>query len=502
MQKDATGISGAREHKIVYLLCLLAALHVLIFSAAFPFFNNVDEEYHFDLVLKYASGHVPRQMESVGVEAAHYIALYRSPEYLSGPEYFQRYGSLPPRWLWPASNKPLQEAIAQYGAEWQNQINRESSQPPLYYALAGLWWDLGKGFGFSGRLLLYWLRFLDSFVIALSVLTAYGAAREIFPDNLFLKIGAPALLAFLPQSIFYSINNDILAPLCFGATLIYLVKWLRADVPRADTGMAAGFALAATFLVKISNLPLLIISFAAITIKTRQLAVLGKIPASWQGIIAIWSSALLPIIVWMTWCRINFGDLTGTEQKVHLLGWTIKAFPDWWSHPIFTFSGLWLFTFRLIGTFWRGEFIWHGTALYFIPADLIYSFVSIALVLMILVLLLRRTDNPLPLKRWILALLFACILSMYFYFAFLSVIYDFHDCVYPSRAKPYFTSGRLMLGGLIPFLLLFVFQLDRFLKRRSMTAKAVTLFFLIFLMLASEIATDGPVFSSQYNLYH
>src|SRR4030095_11750051 len=36
--------------------CLFAAVRVLFFSAAFPFFNNVDERRLFDLVIKYAEG--------------------------------------------------------------------------------------------------------------------------------------------------------------------------------------------------------------------------------------------------------------------------------------------------------------------------------------------------------------------------------------------------------------------------------------------------------------
>jgi hypothetical protein len=35
--------SESNESKWVFLFCLLAAIHVFVFSAAFPFFNNVDE---------------------------------------------------------------------------------------------------------------------------------------------------------------------------------------------------------------------------------------------------------------------------------------------------------------------------------------------------------------------------------------------------------------------------------------------------------------------------
>ena len=43
--------SKLNERNGVLLLCLFAAIHVFIFSTAFPFFNNVDEEAHFDLVV-------------------------------------------------------------------------------------------------------------------------------------------------------------------------------------------------------------------------------------------------------------------------------------------------------------------------------------------------------------------------------------------------------------------------------------------------------------------
>ena len=88
------------------------------------------------------------------------------------------------------------------------------------------------------------------------------------------------------------------------------------------------------------------------------------------------------------------------------------------------------------------------------------------------------------------------------FFGFLSIIYDFHDCFYPSREHPYFTSGRLLLGALIPFLLLFVFGLDRTLSRFSNQAKFFMLTGIILFMLASEISIDWPIFPDPYNWFH
>jgi hypothetical protein len=52
---------------------------VFLFSAAFPFFNNVDEQAHFDTVYKYARGYLPREIApKFDVGAAEQIALPRA----------------------------------------------------------------------------------------------------------------------------------------------------------------------------------------------------------------------------------------------------------------------------------------------------------------------------------------------------------------------------------------------------------------------------------------
>jgi len=79
LPRDAT---GRRERLLVRLFCLLAALRIFVFTAAFPFFNNVDEQYHFDLVCRYAQGDVPQGLERCSAEAVALIARYGSPEYV------------------------------------------------------------------------------------------------------------------------------------------------------------------------------------------------------------------------------------------------------------------------------------------------------------------------------------------------------------------------------------------------------------------------------------
>jgi hypothetical protein len=84
---------------------------------------------------------------------------------------------------------------------------------------------------------------------------------------------------------------------------------------------------------------------------------------------------------------------------------------------------------------------------------------------------------------------------------FLSVIYDYHGD-FPSRNHPFFTSGRLLLGALVPFMLLFVHGIDRALKNFGGRAKFLVLAAIIAFMLISEITIDWPVFSNPYNWFH
>src|SRR6478672_1671259 len=99
-----------RETRLVWELCIVAALRVLIFSAAFPFFGNVDEAQHFDVVIKYSLGHAPRRLDLIAPESARYIAFYGSPEFLSEAKDFPN-GQYPPTfWTQPSEDKKFVSA--------------------------------------------------------------------------------------------------------------------------------------------------------------------------------------------------------------------------------------------------------------------------------------------------------------------------------------------------------------------------------------------------------
>jgi hypothetical protein len=491
--------SELNERKWILLLCLVASIRVFIFSAAFPPINNVDEQSHFDLVIKYAHGHPPRSFDLDADESMQYIAVYGSQEFLWPPTAFQDGKFPPPSWTQPPE-KAMPILLARE-SKW-NGANHESSQPPLYYTLAGLWWHLGQWLGFEAGRLFYWLRFLDILFVAALVWLGYATARMIFPENIFFRIGIPALLAFLPQTAFYSINNDILSPLCFGAAFFCLVKLLRAEIPGARLGTFTGLALAATFLAKSSNLPLLAAAFAAVLFKILRLAKSGNLRASIPSLGLLFFCAGLPMAAWLAWCKINFGDFTGSAAKIHMLGWTLKPSGEWFHHPIFTPHGFWIFIRDLLATFWQGEFWWHRQPMGLPTVDIDYAVLSIGFVAAAVTGLARRRSNTTALQRDALWLGFWSFIAAIAFLGFLSIIYDFHDCFYPSREHPYFTSGRLMLGALVPFMLLFVYGIDRALEKFGARVKKFALATMILFMLVCEIATDWPAFSSQYNWFH
>src|ERR1051326_3189794 len=87
-----------KDWLLIALFGALASIRVFIYSAAFPFFNNVDEQAHLDLVMKYGQGHIPRSLEAMSPDAVAYIKRYSSPEYFGTLKDFPNGQVPPPPW--------------------------------------------------------------------------------------------------------------------------------------------------------------------------------------------------------------------------------------------------------------------------------------------------------------------------------------------------------------------------------------------------------------------
>jgi hypothetical protein len=486
------------ERILVLLLCFAAAVRAFIFSAAFPFFSNIDEDLHFDLVTQYSRGQLPHSFDRLKDETLNWIVPYASPEFLFSADQFPE-GKFPPP-LWKRSWPEVEPEIAATRNAWSTEINFESSQPPLYYALASIWWRIGQRLGLTGLQSLYWLRFLNVPLIAVVVLLGYLVARAVAPERVEVRLGVPLLLAFIPQSVFYAMNNDVLSPVCCGALFLCLLQWLRTNAPGFLLGAFTGLAIAAAYLTKLSNLPMMVVALAVVI--ARLLEMLRREPRSeLVPLAALIFFAAIPIASWMVWLTCQFGDVTGSAAKIAFLDWTRKPFASWWPHPIFTPRGLWIFWSDLVASFWRGEAEWHHQPFDWRIADGFYVISSLVL-LMAAIVGLRKQSGLSAFQRHaitIAILMFAAALA---FFGLLSTQFDYGSCVNPSRAHPYFTSGRLLSGALIPFALFYVYGISFLFRRINAALPLIILGVIVAFVAASEIKANHVVFASEHNWFH
>jgi hypothetical protein len=359
---------------------------------------------------------------------------------------------------------------------------------------------MGQQLGLTSLQSLYWIRFLNGLLIALIVLLGYLIARTVAPERVELRLGVPLLLAFIPQNVFYALNNDVLSPVCFGSLFLCVLQWLRTSRPTLLLGALTGLTIAATYLTKLSNLPLIIVVLVAIIAKLRP-AIRQKPETALIAVVALVLCAAIPIGAWIVWTKYQFGDLTGSAAKITLLGWTHKPFADWWQHPIFTLRGFWVFWWDLTTSFWRGEVKWHGQFLSCPIADGLYAISSLALLGAALLGLRKKAELSTFQRQAIGIATFGFMASVGF-LALLSIQFDFGSCINPSRAHPYFASGRLLSGALIPFALFYVNGIDYLFRRINAALPIVILGVVVVFIAMSELMTNHVVFASEHNWFH
>jgi hypothetical protein len=258
--------------------------------------------------------------------------------------------------------------------------------------------------------------------------------------------------------------------------------------------------MAAMYLTKLSNSPLIIV--ALVVIIAKLLPVIRQKPETaliaFTGLVLC---AAIPIGIWLVWTKYQFGDLTGSAAKITFLGWTPKPFADWWQHPIFTLQGLWVFWRDLIASFWRGEAKWHGQPLSCPVADGFYVISSLALFGAALIGL-RKNAGLSTFQRQAFGVAALCFIASVGFLALLSIQFDFGNCINPSRLHPYFTSGRLLSGALIPFALVYVYGISWLFRRFNPALPLLVLGVLLAFVTISEIKINHAVFASEHNWFH
>src|SRR5207244_6376198 len=86
--RESVAVTNSKERALVLFFCLAAAFRVFIFSAGFPFFSNIDEDLHFDLITQYSHARLPRTFDLLKEESLTWIVPYASPEFLQTPDQF------------------------------------------------------------------------------------------------------------------------------------------------------------------------------------------------------------------------------------------------------------------------------------------------------------------------------------------------------------------------------------------------------------------------------
>jgi hypothetical protein len=252
------------------------------------------------------------------------------------------------------------------------------------------------------------------------------------------------------------------------------------------------------------------VAIAIILVKLA--AIIRRIPRA--GLIALAALVLcaaVPIGSWIIWLKLEFGDVTGSTAKIAFLDWTRKPFVQWWQHPIFTPGGLWNFWSDLMARFWRGEVEWHGKHFDWQIADQPYA-VSSLMFIAAAVLGLAKQFGLSAFQRHAIAVAILIVAAGTVFLGLLSLQFDFGSCVNPSRSHPYFTSGRLLSGAIIPFALSYVYGISCFCRLATSrlrqtrwigTASAlVVLGAMVVFSQASEIFVLQPVFASEHNWFH
>lgn len=479
----------------------MACVRVLALSAAFPTFNNVDEPAHFDVICKYADGRIPRDLEPYSSEAIEVLAWHSTPEYLTPPD---RYATLevptPPEELPPEKAIPVAGQLTESYTAWPDP---ECTQPPVYYAVAGQWRRLGELLGLTDIRLVYWIRFLNALIFGLLVWTAYACVRRLFPGSPLIHAGVPLMLAFFPQDVFYGMNNDVLSPLVYTAAFYSLLRIYGEDRLSYRFHAAAGLAVAAVLLVKVSNITILAPMCLILAAVLKRARSDGRLRETLPRVGLTVTAALIPVSAWMVAGCLAAGDPFGVGAKADYFGWTYKPLGALFEHPIFTAAGAGTFLSELTARFWRGEITWHMAPMAMREADYFYV-ASTALFIGAAVLSLfgrrRERASGERFAGWMGVSAVAASVAM---MAALSINFDFGECFYPSAAFPYFVSGRLILGVLVPFLVLYVQGLDVLMTRlRLRTGRLAVLMVIVALITASEIALELPVFRSQFNWFH
>ncbi len=379
--------------------------------------------------------------------------------------------------------------------------NYEEYSPPLYYLLAGEWLSLGKMMGLRNAGLLYWTRFMNIPLYIALIILAYAIGRRLPYRDHAMAFGAPLLVAFMPQDVFFALNPDVLTSIFSGIAFLLIIIIASGRQCNWRHYTLLGISVSAALLTKLANLPLLLMTVAFLAVKDIPRIRAGISAKSVGCAAAFFLSLGLPAAAWTIRNFLTIGDWTGTSRKIALLGWKYKSLSDILPHPIFSFSGMAFFLHTLLARFWRGEIVWGLKPLAPGFMDYFYSISTIVLLLTACFYLMRMRGPSA--EKTIVWVSLAGILSALGYMAALSMAFDFGACPYPTVTTPFFTSGRLILCVMFPIFFCYTWTIDRIVTAHMRYIRGIFIIIAIcVVMTLCSISFLSKPLNSAYNFFH
>jgi hypothetical protein len=202
-------------------------------------------------------------------------------------------------------------------------IRYESHQPPLYYSLAVPFYWLTRFWPPAQQVIA--LRFLSLLMGGGIVYLAYLIAREVFPTNEVLALGAAAFVASVPMhlAMLAAVNNDGLAELMLAGILWMLVRYVKEEGEEGAEGripwrlVGLGVLVGLGILAKTATLVSIPLTLTAVVlaIRHRLSAIRYRLSAISYQLFAIFLPALLLTLPWFVRNASVYGGLD-------ILGWT------------------------------------------------------------------------------------------------------------------------------------------------------------------------------------
>jgi hypothetical protein len=316
-----------------------------------------------------------------------------------------------------------------------------------------------------------------------------------------IAYAVPAMVAFFPSTIFFSINNDVLCPRVVLIAIWMLLRWYEAPTSGSWTLMT-GLMVSACLLVKLTNVAVYLVLAVVIVMKLIEAQRNGEFWKRFPSLFLLSLFAIAPVACWMSYNRFAIGDWTGTSEKVQHLGWTPKPWASMLDHPLFTFTGQKVYWTRLCTSFYAGDMNWHGQPwMTFYPLN-VFAWLSFAILLIGIFAYLSKARQALVQDLRLVGIASVLLMTGSIGFLwFLSLRFDFGTCIYPSRDYPYFNSGRLTYGILVPFLAYYAYGVMT-LARSNQYVTGILLAASVVILIPAQVILFQQTVISQSNWLH